>query len=228
MTVSKKIEDIAKVVGELQEKQRKIAAVKGNSAFSEATKKALEGLIQSGNCSAVAVTSLIKETGARNWQELSRKKEELAIRQETGSHVMTGDIFRAKQEYYLLRIQLEKFEVVFGQFSEVLANLGSTKSLAFIIMVTAALSMLWLDQAYGLDFLGGNYYLSLAVGFLLMSLIDSVAIFIVTVLFSILHGMIENTATALKVHHAAIGVLGGCSIIAFSFFVVARMLHVTL
>jgi hypothetical protein len=219
---------ISKKAAKFQTSQTQLAAVNTNEAFSQSTKAALTDLIMANNLSATNVMTLSKRTVNKHTQDLLRMKKEYEILRDTGTWVMVGDAFRAMKEHRVLKFEQQQFDIVHSRFSPILSSLGSVWSLIFIIAVTAGLSLLWLSKAYGLDFLGGNFYLSVGLGLLLMILIDSVAIVLVTALFSIVHAMIDNHTIAITIQHSAIGVFVVCAILSLSVFVLSRMWNITL
>lgn len=195
-----------------------------NMDVTPQTKEELRVLVQSNNLTNETIANLGIKVRARQAEEMSTLTEKYKKAQNNDTWIIFQRRNVAMEEYRKLSWEIEALKKIGAHISRRLASLGSVKNLIYILAVSSVLSLVWVENNFGLDFIGGNYYLSCGIILASILLIDSIAILIMSALLSTIYSlMIDNQLSALKIQHIVIAILAIFSMVAFVAFVYSRM-----
>lgn len=189
----------------------------------ENVKRELIDLVEYDSLTETKIDQVISSVRRESGIDLKAIKEEYDNLQSSCTWVKSDKLNFRKKKYLKLFQSMEFKKLLKMKMNSLVAKLGNYSYLCVILLVSSLLGMFWLDTNFGLDFLGGNLYLSIAIGFIAILLIDSISLVIVSALMSALDAIIGDQIKAIRVHSAVILFLAAIATSSFATFVYLRI-----
>jgi len=191
---------------------------------TQQTREKLQALVQSNNLTNENIDKVSIMVRAQQEEEMSTLTEKYKKARESSTWIIYPRPIAAREEYLKFSWEIEALKIIGAHISRRLSSLGRVKNMLCILAVSSVLSLVWVENNWGLDFIGGNYYLSFGIALASIFLIDSIVILIISALLSTVYSlMINNQLRALKIQHIVIAVLASFSVATFVVFVYSRM-----